>query len=247
MSFILDALKKLEEKRHNETAPDLMTIHTESRSKQVKRPLLAYLLVAVLLLNAVVLAAWLRPQQEESNSFTAQAEIENIENPIPAAPMNDDDAAKKDTLAVQEVVEAAPEPDIVVTESQDTPSIEIASLPINPSPDEIRALKSMIAEEQLLVNTSPSLEPSLEEESAADAERTVLNMSQLPLSIREGLPDLTITGHIYSNDPMSRLVNINGSLIREGGTVTTGLKVNEITISGVVLDYKGTLFSVRAF
>ena len=75
----------------------------------------------------------------------------------------------------------------------------------------------------------------------------MLDISQLPLSIKKGLPEISINGHIYSNDPMSRLVNINGSIIREGETVTTGLKVNEITMSGVVFDYGGTLFSVRAF
>ena len=243
MSFILDALKKLEGNRQNESAPDLMTIHTEGRSEQVKRPLLMYLLIAILFLNAVVLVAWLRPQ---NNSFNTQAQKENIENPVPAAPMNDT-AAKRDTPAVQEIAEAAHEPDIAVTESREAPSIEIASLPINPSPDEIRTLKSTIAEEQLSVNSPPLLEPSLEEKSAPAEERTVLDISQLPLSIREGLPDLNIKGHIYSNDPMSRLVNINGDLIREGGTVITGLKVSEITVSGIVLDYEGILFSVRAF
>jgi len=245
MSFILDALKKLEEKRHNVTAPDLMTIHTDGRSEQVKRPLLTYLLVAVLLLNAVVLAAWLRPQQEKKSSFTVQAAKENIEIPAPAAPMSDEVAIEKDASASHLVIDA-PAPDIVVTENQEI-AIETASLPINPSPEEIRDLKSIIAEEQLSVNTSSSFEPVLEEETVADAEITVLKMSQLPLSIREGLPDLTITGHIYSNDPMSRLVNINGSLIREGGTVTTGLKVNEITESGVIFEYGEMLFHIKAF
>ena len=246
MSFILDALKKLEENRHKESVPDLMTIHTESLSKQGKHPLLTYTLVAVLLLNAVVLAAWLRPQQKESISFTAQAAKENIEKPAPAAPERAETPANSKAPQKQEVVEAAPAPEIAVAENREV-AIETDSLPLTPSPEEIVALKSKIAEEQFPVNTSPPVEPSLEEESVPVAEGTVINISQLPISIRKGLPDLNIAGHIYSDDPLSRLVNINGNIIREGGTVNEGLKVKEITISGVILDYGGVLFSVRAF
>ncbi len=243
MSFILDALKKLDEKRRTESVPDLTTVHIEY-NEQKKHPLQTYLLVGILFLNALLLAVCLRPQQEETNSFTVK---ESIENPVPAALKTDEAAVKNAVPPGQEVVEAVHALDIAVTENGEAPAIETASLPLNPSPEEIRDLKRKIASEQFLVKTSPSFESALEEESSPAPERTVLDMSQLPLSIKQGLPDLTITGHIYSNDPMSRLVNINGSVIREGETVATGLRVNEITMSGVVFDYGGLLFSVSAF
>lgn len=253
MSFILDALKKLEEKRQSESVPNLTTIHIESSIKK-KRPHMTYLLIGVLLLNAVLIAAWLRPQQRENSSFTSQAVKENIDITVPTTPMNDEANTKKNTLPLQEVVKADPTPDIVVTETLKVPEVESASLPLNPSPAEIKELTNRIAEEQLLVINSPAPELAIEEknltteqEISSPDERTVLNISQLPLSIKEGLPDLTITAHIYSNNPASRLINIKGSLIREGGTVTSGLKVNEITESGVVFDYGGLLFSVNAF
>jgi len=260
MSFILDALKNLEQKRHKETAPDLMTIHTEGPTEQKKHPLLTYIMVAVLLLNAVGLAAWLRPQQEDNNSQIAQAAKKDINTPGPELPNSNEAVVKTENPARQNVNEAAvktrtparqdfveiPAPDITIPEKQEA-AIETASLPINPSPEEIRTLKSRIAEEQLSAANTPSFEPAVEEESAPTAESRVIDMSQLPLSIRKELPDLNIAGHIYSNDPMSRLVNINGSIIREGDTVTTGLNVNEITVSGVILDYGGLLFSIRAF
>ncbi|HDN95396.1 MAG TPA: hypothetical protein ENG76_04920, partial [Nitrospirae bacterium] len=196
MSFILDALKNLEEKHQKAALPNLMTIHTDSRIEQGKRPLLTYLLVAVLLINAGIFAVWLRPQQKE-----------NIENPVPSAPIIDETATKKDALHEQEVVKATPAPNIAITENRKV-AIETSSLPINPSPEEIIALKNEMAKEHLLINTSASFKPALEEESSSAAERTVPDMSQLPISIRNALPDLTITGHIYSNDPMSRIVNI---------------------------------------
>jgi len=247
MSFILDALKKLEEKRRTDSVPDLMTIHTDSGSEQKKRPLMIYLLAAVLLLNAVVLAAWLRPRQEDNNESAVQTAKEKIKDPAPVAPATDKAAVKKDAPQVQKAVKARPVPAAAVTENREVPAAETASLSVNPSPEEIRVLRNKIAEERLSVDTSPSSKPAIEEESVRAADGKVLDISRLPLSVREVLPELIITGHIYSNDPMSRLVNINGSLLREGGTVTRGLKVNEITMSGVVLDYGGMLFQVRAF
>ena len=245
MSFILDALQKLEEKRHNESAPDIMTNHIEGRSKQEKRPLLTFLLVAVLLLNSVALVVWLRPQQEETNSIVTQDAKENIAPPVPAV-LNINEAVEKNETPQKPEVVDAPAPDIVATENSEV-AIETAALPIKPSPEEISDLKNKIAEEQLLVNASPLLETALKEESAPAVEKTVLDISQLPDSIRKELPDLSIAGHIYSNDPMSRIVNINGNVLREGDTVTSGLKVNEITMSGVVLDYEEVLFHIRAF
>ena len=245
MSFILDALKNLEQKRHNETAPDLMTIHREGRTEQMKHSLLSYLLVAVLLLNTVVLAVWLLPQQEDNNSHITQAAIEDINTPVPAVPNSNEAVVKNETSTIQDVVEI-PAPDITIPEKQEA-AIVTASLPLNPSPEEIRILKSRIAEEKLLAANTPSFEPAVEEDDEPAAKGIVIDMSKLPLSIRKELPALKIAGHIYSNDPGSRLVNINGNIIREGGTVTTGLNVNEITISGVVLDYRGQLFSIRAF
>ena len=236
MSFILDALKNLEEKRNNESAPDLTTIHSEGSDKQGKRPLLTYISIAVLILNAIVLAAWLRPQNEENSSCTLQAAKEETDKII-----------TKNNMPPAEATEPVNAPDVTVTENQRVPATETDLLPINASPEEIRALKRTIAEEQLLVNVQPAFNMPVEDNSADAPEGTVPDMSQLPLSVKEGLPDLTIKAHIYSNDTMSRLVNINGNIVREGGSVATGLTVSEITISGVIFDYSGQLFSIRAF
>lgn len=238
MSFILDALKKLEEKRRTEPVPDLMTVHPEGREEK-SRPLLTYLLVAVLLLNAVILAAWLlRPQENGKAVSAAESAVESVK---------DDTGQMKAEPAVikeQKTVEEAPVPE---TEAKEIPAPEKDPLPLTLSPEELNTLRSSIAEEQLTADDASVSEPDMEEEITPDTGNTVLDISRLPLSIREGLPTLDIKGHIYSNDPMSRLVNINGNIIHEGETVTAGLKVNEITMSGVVFDYNGLFFSVRAF
>ena len=55
MSYILEGLKKLEQKRQQEKgSPDLLTFQTGSPHKAEKRPLWPYLLFAVLLLTGFV-------------------------------------------------------------------------------------------------------------------------------------------------------------------------------------------------
>ena len=247
MSFILDALKKLEENRHDDSVPDLTTIHAESNIAQEKRNLLTYLLVAILIINAVVLAVWLRPQEEKKSQYITQDTKTNNEKPAPAVQNRNEAVAKNEALPEQKVIETAATPDIIVAKKIEAQPLKTTQLPINPSPEEIKVLKKKMAEEQLLVTSAPTIEPEPEEENEPALEGNVLNMSQLPIPIKKQLPDLTITAHIYSNDPLSRLVNINGNIIREGDTVTEGLRVNEITTSGIILDYKGLLFSLNAF
>jgi hypothetical protein len=56
MSYILDALKKSEKEHQQGTVPDLMTVQDVMVQEPTKRPLLPYLLLVALLLNAALLA-----------------------------------------------------------------------------------------------------------------------------------------------------------------------------------------------
>ncbi len=285
MSFILDALKKLEQKRRQGSVPDLTTVHLNTSGEQKKRSIFPYLFAAAILINAVVLAAVLLPgkqtkQEPAINTDSIKQESAVIEpeqkapEPVvqPSTP-----APVKETVPVKEAaVKAAPVPDTSTVESvvisinkipekkepqaepdkqQDVPEKPIskeaaASLSLKPSAEEIENLKSMIKEEHSLIDDIPTLTASPEEEEEAagpDTENKVLEMSQLPEEIKKALPKITIKGHIYSNRPSSRIVNINGIITREGDTVTSGLKVEEITMTGIIFYYEGFRFRMRAF
>jgi len=68
MSFILDALKKAEKERNRGTVPDLLAIHEPIIHKSKKRSILFYLLIGVLLINAVVLVLLLNTQHINKTS-----------------------------------------------------------------------------------------------------------------------------------------------------------------------------------
>lgn len=123
----------------------------------------------------------------------------------------------------------------------------IASLELNPSARELEILRKQIKEERDSVNTYSPEAYRPPDNNEAESEQRALEFERLPEEVKKELPDISISGHIYSNNPESRIVNINGRIIREGEDVTNGLKVEEITVSGVIFKYREFRFRIRAF
>jgi hypothetical protein len=77
------------------------------------------------------------------------------------------------------------------------------------------------------------------------AGESVLYWRQLPLSVQRSLPSLDFTVHIYSENPASRMVKINGVAMREGQSVSRFLRLERITPNGVVMVYKVYRYSMN--
>lgn len=285
MSFILDALKKLEQKKQQDSVPDLTTIHTPDLHKPKKRPIWPYLLLIALLINAGILTAWLQPWSSEVESTAVQttaadsqefvSDKETGSRPEAASPdkssidtpkASDTEVAEKpeipskpDPMEQTVSVKPAGKPQPIVKENpahaeeetipaESNPEDQVASLDLTPSVDQLANLKEVIKEERELAAVKSIQEDDSPSEQAEEKrEQEILELSELPADVRKDIPDISIFGHIYSSNASSRLANINGSLVREGDTVTGKLKVKEITVTGVVFDYDGFNFRVRAF
>jgi general secretion pathway protein B len=72
--------------------------------------------------------------------------------------------------------------------------------------------------------------------------QTAMAITDLPVSIQKDLPALSVMVHAYSDDPAKRLVGINNRLLHEGEEVAPGLKLETITLDGMILSYKGYTF-----
>lgn len=267
MSFILDALKKLEKKRQRGIVPDLTAVHFPEVKELRKRPVWPYLIVAVLILNAVILAVWLRPWKSTKHDVIAKTtterqiestKVETVRQGITKNMSVSSSAAQKNISSglktdVTNEVRQKPQSSSKVAEQQPA---DKEPLTIQPKP----GAKDISKESRLPKTTSskPSIaEPQQENASVsipqpADANKAVAasgipELSQLPQAIQNELPQLIISGHIYSNSSETRLININGDIFREGDTVVKNLKIEEITENGVVLNYNGTRFRLRAF
>ncbi len=261
MSFILDALKKLEQKRRQGSVPDLMTVHTQIPENDNKRKLWPYFFLAALLLNAVIFTAWLRPWKEKEQiasaqpasniehrpeSAAARPERENNENGITVANVKINKTVKASDnsslkSAPDKIKRAADKKDADATDKSPADD-KTASPKINMSDEELKILRSKIKEEI----SSPKDYPQVNDNEAGSDNR-VLEFSQLPEEIRKELPEISVSGHIYSDNPGARIVNINGRILREGEAVTKGLDVKEITMSGVIFSYQDFRFRIRAF
>ncbi len=69
-----------------------------------------------------------------------------------------------------------------------------------------------------------------------------MSPSDLPSPLREEIPNITISFHVYSSKPADRRVMINNELLRQGDGFPPGLVVEQITPDGVVIGYKGFRF-----
>ena len=67
-------------------------------------------------------------------------------------------------------------------------------------------------------------------------------MAELPPAIQQEIPAMTIQLHAYSSNPTERLVSINSRMLREGGSLAPGIRLEQITPDGMIFSYKGYRF-----
>jgi general secretion pathway protein B len=77
---------------------------------------------------------------------------------------------------------------------------------------------------------------------APAVEAPIPRLADLPESLRRELPKLAISGSVYSDDPASRFVMVNGEVAREGARLGADLVLERIGPRELVLRFKGQRF-----
>lgn len=101
------------------------------------------------------------------------------------------------------------------------------------------------AEKPTTLNTA---ETSNEKQTAPAAsreitsERTIVEYYDLPEHIKQQLPKIIITAHVYSSNPAQRSIVINNNFMEESEYVIDDLVLYEITRDGAIFSYHETLF-----
>lgn len=232
MSYILEALKKSDQQRQRGTTPTLQA--AQAAAAAPKRPLPVYYgLLAAVLLGAGITIGWLRPWQPEQPP--AEATVSGIE-PI---------AAKLPTPIPQQ---AAPAPLIASPEmsgkkvpefqaANSTPAVQ-AALEVNAMQPDTGAAAPM-PEKSLPEKAIPEKPGS---PAHAAPEQRAIPIGELPLQIQQEIPVMAVQLHAYSNNPSESLVSINSIRLREGGSLTPELRLEQITPDGMIFSYKGYRF-----
>jgi general secretion pathway protein B len=240
MSYILDALKKSDQQRQRGATPTLQAAQVTVAAP--KRPMLVYygLLAAVLLVTGIIIG-WLRPWQPEQPPFGTEPIA--VESPISIQRQ----AAPAPLTAPQEMPgkteREIPAPNLTRA-GQAVPVVGAMKLD-NPAPDSATTPGSGTPGAAAIPDKSMP-EESLTEKSAGIAgvaqEQQAIPMDELPLQVQREIPAMTVQLHSYSSKPGERLVYINSGKLREGESLTSGLRLEQITPDGMIFSYKGYRF-----
>jgi general secretion pathway protein B len=230
-------LRKSDQQRQRGAAPTLLA--AQATALAPKQPaFLAYGLLAAVLVGAGMVIGWLRPWQQAAPGRAELVAAKPLEStprqPAPAPPaMAPQPKPERQVQNATRPAQAAPAPALVPTKPQ-LPAR--SKLKTDGTPREADAAgsskKAASAPAQPVGN------------AAADAARvpTVISMAELPISLQQELPPMTISVHAYSGNPRDRLVGINNRMLREGEYVVPGLKLEQITPDGMIFGYKGYSF-----
>ncbi|SHO50881.1 general secretion pathway protein GspB [Desulfopila aestuarii] len=258
MSYILEALEKSEQERKQRAVPDLQTQPTlypgitRSRSRRPASPS-RLLRPTILLAIALVLSAWLLRDHlpvELEIKITRQAPQATSEpqtaptSSTPDATEPKVDNGQQEVLAQQQTVETISNESetLTVAASEEMeqeeiigPSSTVPAVPIQ---------KSIADRAKVTLQPAPiMLTDDNDPESIAIAE-PVPFLEELTAAQQQELPTMKFAGHTYSTVAGDRLIIINNGIKREGDSIGPGLKLEEITWDGVILNYRGLRFQV---
>lgn len=224
MSYILDALRRAEADRERERG-QVPGLHTPPASGSTATPAagprrwLPWAGGSLLLLAGLGAGSW-----------WAGGEVPPVPQPIPQ-PVTTPAAAPPPAVA------AAPLP-VPAAEAASAASAASAAVPAAPASPYLPAPPPAV----VAAAPPPRAVPAPAPATPPAAEDRIPRLAELPDSLRRELPRLAISGSVYSEDPASRFVMINGEVMREGARLGADLVLERIGPRELVLRYRGQRF-----
>lgn len=257
MSYILEALRKAEQKREQEEpskAPTFLSGSTREPGERVR--VWPYIVAAALLLNASLVMWRLIPRHAS----------------LPPPPSVQTAPTKERTFAARTPAKDAtrrPPPTAVARKESTIPAVpraaarkENSTLPEPPAPS--KPLPGAEASPVSLPRTEQPLPPPVVRSPAANelsepaanvptragkqrpaASGRLFSLGELPPAVRSALPEFRVSGHAYTPEPQTRVVRINERILQEGQDLLPGLKLEEIVQGGVIMSYDGYRFRIN--
>lgn len=239
MSYILEALKKVEQQQHRDGIARLLTVPPKISEEGKKGRVLAYVVVGALILNALVMAAWwmMAPRQRHETITSVvepgslgQKTFPEVPEKVSAstayAPVPDGSSSGPTTSAISE--KSPPFSNAAPATSEEGASGQ-------------KHNRTAISTVKQPINTQPRNE--VRNWRAPSGDR-LLDLRELPPAVRGNLPEFRISGHAYNPEPRFRVARVNNKIVQEGEALSQGLKVDEIVQGGVIFTYQGYRFRV---
>ncbi len=256
MSYILEALKKSEQERGAGNIPSVQTVHSSSllyrKEKPVRWP---YILIIAVLLNITIIGYFIYMQQSRSVAMVTQAHhTENVADhsatvtPVTTTTL----ATEQKKISSQPVTNtlttaqfATANNRIIIKNRQkslsknneNSSSIQHIEKSTHTNVATQSSVKTVAAGK-----TTPPVIPATEAGNTDISTPVVIEEQDLPEAIKRELPSLTISSHVYSDNPQQRSMVINDRSFEEGDYVMDGLILYKITPDGAIFKYKDLLF-----
>ena len=253
MSFILSALKKVENKRNLGSVPELSSIQIQGfENPDDRRHRLGIVLSIVGIVSAVIFAAlWFYQPLLQQN--TAEQKMQSVFITSPASGGAAPQLTPTPTVSPP-VVQTPPQQTNVVPAAAVSPNTIEPAVPhvvrSNPAPvyypPQPQTFNNNVAAQSPAYTPDPS--PHLYQNPVDKPEWEplpvgIVNYEDLPNGLRQRIPNIQLSAHIHSDiRPQARKVIINGVALREGQRLSNDLAVHQINPDGVIMDYQGTLF-----
>lgn len=250
MSYILDALRKSESERRQGRVPDLGVSVQMVHKPRRRRIHWSVWLTAALLANAAVFGAFYWQTRHPSGVAAAAAGGPGKERRVgqgsgtvqkPAAPT---EGANRPVAALP--VSSAP----LVSQEPVTPgkpSSAAVSQENTAGQGSGKAAPTATAGDTLIrPHQPPARVAAADADATSDptaSPSTIPELAEMPLSFQRQVPDLHFNGHIYASNPGARRVMIDNVYLAQGDRFR-GLRIVEITRSGVIMSLDGQLFRV---
>lgn len=242
MSYILDALKKADAEREQGQVPGLHTpvAPVDPMLGGSDHGPLTWVVgagVVIILLGLGALAWW--PRSMGVVPAPAPAPATAAMTPPTAATTSPAVAP----VAVNPVTAPAPAPSPLPAS---TPPVITAPPPATPEPPTVaapvRAAVRPVAETVTAAPSTPRVPIHVDPAPAASSK--VPTLAELPEDVRRSLPQLAVSGAMYSDNPANRMLLVNNRVFHEGDQPVAGLVLEEIRLKSAVFRYRGTRYAV---
>lgn len=225
MSYILDALQRAEAERIRGGVP---TLHARPlappppQSRVISQQHVGMAVTVIgLVLGIAALGWWMWPS------------VPGVVVAATAVPMP--------PAAPAPVKPTVPAPPIATPAEPAAPSKAKTALPVLKTEPAVTAPSKPETIEVVKAPTEISTPPTPQKLTAA---KTLLPplLAELPETTRREIPSMAISGAVYSQNPLQRLLLVNGLVLSQGSQVAPDLTVVEIRSNSSEFDYRGTRF-----
>jgi general secretion pathway protein B len=249
MSLILEALKKSEAERRLGHVPGLLDQGPLQRRRRGTSTL-RWMALLLLVLGVAGAAFWFgqRKALKQEASPAAIAVDAPAAMPEPVLPNPPEQSSASTASATAAVPAATPikvppsrlprDPGFASIERESRAQVATALPPPPVTPPAAAPAASIAAVSPLTASTAATPQATTEPVPAASAE-SLPHVSSLDPATRGRLPPLKVSMHVFTEEPAGRVVIIDGRRLREGDTVSDGVRLAAIRRDGSVLEIDG--------